>query len=252
MELARTAIGLVAAVSIPAGLTWYKQRPAVAILFAAAYAAIIVLPVSRTASAWLTLLAVVLLAGCIAVFCRPWPAVFGNFHGMAVPVMSPARYGAAAGAAVSIALLVYVGGDPVLGNLESITEADDRLLITCSGLLIAVFGCQFIIGLIVRPLLQEIEAKITSGGLPSSVRDFIKVGPHVGWIERFILFAFLASGSPEAAALVVTAKSFARAPEAREGGKLVGDYYLIGTLASVAAALLAAGVTRVILGLSPL
>ncbi|MFJ6179868.1 hypothetical protein [Streptomyces sp. NPDC092295] len=245
-------IGLVAAVSIPAGLAWYKERPAVAVLFASGYAAVVVLPANRSEGAWLTLLAVVLLAICITIFCRPWPAILGDFDWLKAPDMTPTRYLAVFGAAASAALLVYVGGNSVLDNLKGLTAVDGRILITGSGLLIAVFGCQFIIGSIVGPLLKEIEEKISSGDLPLSTRDFTKVGPHVGWIERFILFAFLVSGSPEAAALVVTAKSFARAPEAREGGKLVGDYYLIGTLVSVAAALLSASVTRIILGLSPL
>ncbi|MEV5310807.1 hypothetical protein [Streptomyces sp. NPDC052610] len=162
------------------------------------------------------------------------------------------RYLATAGAVASALLLGFIGRHAGWDSVLTVTTNDDRFLITVSGLLVAVFGCQFFIASSVKALIKEIRAKIDSGDLPESVDEFIKVGPHVGWIERFILFSFLVSGSPEAAALVVTAKSFARAPGAREGGKLVGDYYLIGTLASVAAALAASSITRLALGLSPL
>ncbi|MFI2351251.1 hypothetical protein ACH492_30370 [Streptomyces sp. NPDC019443] len=166
--------------------------------------------------------------------------------------MTSSRYSAAAGIVAAVIILAFVGWKAVLEYVDSLVVASDRFLITLSGLLVAVFGCQLIIARAVRPLLSEIEARITAGELPDSTRDFIKVGPHVGWIERFILFVFLVAGSPPAAALVVTAKTLARAPEAKEGGKLVGDYYLIGTLVSVAAALVAACLTRLILGLPPL
>ncbi|MEU6310293.1 hypothetical protein [Streptomyces sp. NPDC047014] len=245
-------IGLVAALSIPAGLAWYKKRPALAVLFASGYAAVVILPASRSQSAWLALVAVVILTVCITAFCRPWLAIFGDFHWLAAPTMSPTRYVAGVGSAASVALLLYVGEGSVQDSMKYLAVVDGRLLITVSGLLIAMFGCQLVIGPAVRPLLKEIEAEIASGNLPVNTNDFTKVGPHVGWIERFILFAFLVSGSPEAAALVVAAKSFARAPEARQGGKLVGDYYVIGTLVSVAAALFSASATRIILGLSPL
>ncbi|MFF8917132.1 hypothetical protein ACF08M_28390 [Streptomyces sp. NPDC015032] len=158
---------------------------------------------------------------------------------------------AVAGVAASTFLLTYIGWDAGLDRLHEIVTNDDRFVITASGLLLAVFGFQFLISIAVDPLIKKIDVEIAGGRLPASVRKFVEVGSHVGWIERLILFSFLVSGSPEAAALVVTAKSFARAPEVREGGRLIGDYYLIGTLVSVAAALGLSIITRLGLGLSP-
>ena len=115
-----------------------------------------------------------------------------------------------------------------------------------------MFGCHLMIGQAVKPLVEKITEKINSQAFDAGVKDFIESGPHVGWIERFILFAFLTSGNPAAAALVVTAKSLARFPEIRQAEKLVGDYYLVGTLTSVAAAVFVSGATRMALGMPPI
>ncbi|MFI2039152.1 hypothetical protein ACH470_31575 [Streptomyces bottropensis] len=252
MEFARTSIGLLAAISVPAGLGWFKKLPGYAVTFTFLYGAIVVLPESREIDAWLTLIGLVGFAVCAAVFERPWGSSPVSWSWVPTPTMTPLRYAAAVGAVAAAFLLAYLGRHVGWDSARTVIADDDRFLITVSGLLVAVFGCQFFIASSVKSLIREIRAKISSGDLPESVNEFIKVGPHVGWIERFILFSFLVSGSPEAAALVVTAKSFARAPGAREGGKLVGDYYLIGTLVSVAAALAASSLTRLALGLSPL
>ncbi|MFI2431732.1 hypothetical protein [Streptomyces sp. NPDC018693] len=252
MEFARTSIGLLAALSVPAGLGWFKKMPAYGVGFTGLYGAVVLLPQSRDFDAWLALIGLILLTACVAIFMRPWSSSSVDWSWIPTPTMTPVRYLATVGAAVASFLLLYLGWHAALEQMRTIVEGDDRFLITVSGLLLAVFGFQFLIGSTVAPLIREIRAKIASGDLPGSVEEFIKVGPHIGWVERFLLFSFLVVGSPEAAALVVTAKSFARAPGAREGGKLVGDYYLIGTLVSVAAALAASSITRLALGLSPL
>ncbi|MEV5431046.1 hypothetical protein [Streptomyces sp. NPDC052701] len=218
-------------------------------MFSLLYGAAVILPESRSVDAWLVLLGITLLSVCGAVFNRPWASISISFGWL--PVMSPMRYLAVAGATASTFLLAYMGWNVLLEHLRAAVADDDRFVITASGLLLAVFGCQFLISMAVDPLIEKIDIEIAAGRLPASVRKFVEAGSHVGWIERFILFAFLVSGSPEAAALVVTAKSFARASEVREGGRLVGDYYLIGTLVSVAVALGVSSITRLGLGLSP-
>ncbi|MEU0738685.1 hypothetical protein [Streptomyces sp. NPDC006134] len=249
VELGRTSIGLLAAVSVPAALGWLKKGPWRGVLFALLYGAVVILPESRSADAWLLLLGVTLLSAFGALFNRPWGSSPVNFDWL--PAMSPVRYAAVAGLVASTFLLFYIGWGVGLEQLKEVVSSDDRFVITVSGILLAVFGCQLPISLAVNPLIGKIDDEIAAGRLQASVRKFVEVGSHVGWIERFILFSFLVSGSPEAAALVVAAKSFARAPEVREGGRLVGDYYLIGTLVSVAAALGVSSVTRLGLGLSP-
>ncbi|MEU2062684.1 hypothetical protein [Streptomyces sp. NPDC013455] len=252
MEFARTSIGLLAAVSVPAGLGWYKKLPAYGVAFTALYGAVVLLPQSRGSVAWSALVGVTLFAISMAMFMRPWSGSSVDWSWVPTPTMTYSKYLAAVGAAATSIFLIYLGWRGVADHLRTVINGDDRFLIAASGLLLAVFGCQFIIGAAVKPLISEIREKVASGDLPENVNEFIKVGPHVGWVERFLLYSFLVAGSPEAAALVVTAKSFARAPGAREGGKLVGDYYLIGTLVSVAAALAASVTTRLALGIPPL
>ncbi|MFJ2130865.1 hypothetical protein ACIOHO_08155 [Streptomyces sp. NPDC087849] len=249
MELGRTSIGLISAVSVPAALGWLKKDPWWGVLFTLLYAGVVILPESRDIHAWLVLLGVTLISVFGAVFNRPWTSLSIDFSWL--PAMSPVRYAAVAGVVASSFLLTYIGWGAGLDHLREVVVDDDRFMVTASGLLLAVFGFQFLISFAVDPLVNKIDAEIAAGRLLASVRKFVEVGSHVGWIERLILFSFLVSGSPEAAALVVTAKSFARAPEVREGGRLIGDYYLIGTLVSVAAALGVSVITRLGLGLSP-
>ncbi|MQA96039.1 MAG: hypothetical protein GEV11_15815 [Streptosporangiales bacterium] len=76
-------------------------------------------------------------------------------------------------------------------------------------------------------------------------------GQYIGWFERALLFGLVVGGQPEAAVLVIAAKSLARPPELMARIKGFAEYSLIGTLASLAIALAAAVTTRVLLGWSP-
>ena len=59
-------------------------------------------------------------------------------------------------------------------------------------------------------------------------------GRYIGWFERAVLFAFVIGGAPEAAAIALAAKSFARFPTFREHQEGFAEYFLIGSLASIA------------------
>lgn len=56
-------------------------------------------------------------------------------------------------------------------------------------------------------------------------------GRYIGWLERALLYGLILLGSPDAAALVVAAKSIARFPSFAE--EKFAEYYLIGTLLSL-------------------
>ncbi|WP_099012783.1 hypothetical protein [Streptomyces malaysiensis] len=169
-----------------------------------------------------------------------------------IPHPTKAQYFAVVAGTLSLLIPISLAFDKEIRLIKWGIVDDERFVVVASGLLIAVFGCQLVIGRVVRPLVVKIMAEIKKGEFDESVEDFIKAGPHVGWIERFILFTFLVSGNPAAAALVVTAKSLGRFPELRQAEKLVGDYYLVGTLTSVAVALVASVATRMALGMPPL
>lgn len=76
-------------------------------------------------------------------------------------------------------------------------------------------------------------------------------GRYIGWFERAVLFAFVIGGEPEAAAVALAAKSFARFPTFREHQEGFAEYFLIGSLASIALAVAAAAATRAALGIGP-
>lgn len=261
MELARTSIGLAAAFTVPTGFGWHSKRPWYAIAFTLLYGAFAVAPSGITLKEAAASACITLTSACLALLSKPKSWKLPNFRSAWEKVRSkwiqgphPTRveYAATIIGVFSVLLPIYLGFDAVLHLIQWGIVDDDRFVVIISGLLIAVFGCQQLIGRIVRPLVKKILENIEKGEFEESVGDFIKSGPHVGWIERFILFSFLVSGNPAAAALVVTAKSLARFPEIQQAEKLVGDYYLVGTLTSVAVALATSSITRVALGIPPL
>ncbi|MGW1712167.1 hypothetical protein [Streptomyces sp. NPDC002156] len=261
MELARTSIGLVAAFTVPTAFDWHSRRPWYVIVFTLFYGALAVAPSGVGLKEVAVLFSLTLASACLALLKKPetwklpsllpaWKKIRPN--SISTLRLSRMEYGAAIVGTLSILLPIYLGFDAGLRFVRRNILDNDQVIIVFSGMLIAVFGCQQVIGRVVRPLVEKILEKIKSKEFEEGVGDFIKAGPHVGWIERFILFVFLVSGNPAPAALVVTAKSLARFPEIQQAEKLVGDYYLVGTLTSVAVALVASGITRMALGMPPL
>ncbi len=79
-----------------------------------------------------------------------------------------------------------------------------------------------------------------------------RVGRHIGYVERIIMVTFVLGGHYDAVGLLIAAKSILRVSDER--ARQQTEYILLGTLLSVAAALLLAMATRYlrgILGLQP-
>ncbi|MEU5536694.1 hypothetical protein [Streptomyces sp. NPDC020362] len=261
VELARTAIGFIAALTVPTAFSWHRTQPWRAIAFTLTYGAFVVAPSGVTLKEAIASACITSVSVCFALLSRPasWKlpnlrSAWQELRSWWVETLQPtgAQYTAATIGIFSILLPIALGFRTEIHWIHRSFVDDDRFAVTLSGLLIAVFGCQQIIGKVIRPFIEKIRDKIRRKEFDESIEEFIKVGPHVGWIERFILFAFLVSGNPAAAALVVTAKSLARFPEIQQAEKLVGDYYLVGTLTSVAVALATSSVTRMALGMPPI
>ncbi|MGW7525659.1 hypothetical protein [Streptomyces sp. NPDC054783] len=261
MALTGTVLGFAAAFSVPTGFSWHKDQPWYAITFSLLYGTFMVTPSGITYKEWIAVVCVALASASFALLCKPkswkppnprskWKTLRSKWSQKTQP--KRAQYAAAALGVFSILLPMGLGIASISHAIRHAVVDDGRSSTVISGLLIAVFGCQQIIGRIVRPFVEKIREKISAEEFEEDVEDFIKVGPHVGWIERFILFSFLVSGNPAPAALVVTAKSLARFPELQQAEKIVGDYYLVGTLTSVAVALVTSGVTRMALGMPPI
>ncbi|WP_327190034.1 hypothetical protein [Streptomyces xinghaiensis] len=261
VEAAGTLIGFTAAFSVPTGFGWHSKRPWHAIAFTLIYGVFVVTPSGITLKEAVAAACITTTSACFALLRKPASWKFPHF-GLAwqniksklidPPQPTKVEYTAATAGIISILLPIFLGLDAGVSLVRRGITEDDRFIVVTSGLLIAVFGCQQLIGTIVRPLVKKILERIENGDFDENVGSFIKAGPHVGWIERFILFSFLISGNPAAAALVVTAKSLARFPEIQQAEKLVGDYYLVGTLTSVAVALATSSITRLALGMPPL
>jgi hypothetical protein len=102
-----------------------------------------------------------------------------------------------------------------------------------------------VIGRVLRPFARALAV-----GHADRVPGLEHAGRLIGWLERTLLYGLILAGAPDAAAVVIAAKSIARFPAFSE--EKFAEYYLIGTLLSF---LIAAGLgvaVRAALGLHPL
>lgn len=76
---------------------------------------------------------------------------------------------------------------------------------------------------------------LASGILTEPSGQLRNAGLYIGWIERFLVITAIAIQSPALVGLILTVKSIARFPELKEAR--FAEYFLIGTLLSVALAL---------------
>jgi hypothetical protein len=124
---------------------------------------------------------------------------------------------------------------------------DDKTAIVLSGLLGSVFCGNDLVLLLVRTFSKIPEQK------DEDSPDLALIGERIGWLERAVVFAFILGGQPSAAALAITAKSLARAPQiSNDTTPGFVEYFLVGTLSSLLVALAFAVATRLALGLTAL
>lgn len=101
--------------------------------------------------------------------------------------------------------------------------------------LAAVFLGGFLVGSILERVshsIHEADEHPRAGGIPGA-------GKYIGWLERGLIFTAIVTGLPGAAAIVIAVKTAARFPRFEKDDGFV-EYYLIGTLTSLAIALGAA------------
>jgi len=72
-------------------------------------------------------------------------------------------------------------------------------------------------------------------------------GLYIGWLERFLMLTALLVGSYTSVGLIIAAKSIFRLPDAKQ--RPLAEYFLIGTLLSVAVTVAGALLLRSIIGL---
>ncbi|WP_147315438.1 hypothetical protein [Asanoa ferruginea] len=165
------------------------------------------------------------------------------------------RFGIAAASAPSTALVVvpivvawlaFYGASS--GKAVTRLIQSDEIGIVISGLLLAVFVGNEVVALFVRrylPLLGQAQ-----GG----VNRIVPLGIYVGWVERAVVFAFVAGGQSDAAALAIAAKALVRLPQVQDEqkGSILGQYIIMGTLSSTLISVIAAVAVRLAIGLPAL
>ncbi|MEU9983930.1 hypothetical protein [Streptomyces sp. NPDC050856] len=250
METARLSFGLAAAVVVPLGAGWHRSRAGLTVLFSLGYGLYAIAPYRDEGRPWGALAAAALLAGSVALWHRSADAG-GVGLTLTLPLSTgnlplSRRLGAAAfGAAVLLSS--WVAG-ATTASLGADLLLSDRAAVVLSALLIAVFGGGVLAAVATGPVVREIES-LPAGPERDAATEFMNSGGRaIGLLERGLLFAFLAAGQPEAAALVLAAKSLARVPAA-DHGTHASEYFLIGTLASVIAALTMSMAARAVMGL---
>jgi hypothetical protein len=144
---------------------------------------------------------------------------------------------------VLAAALTYGASQTARIVKEAVTKDDVALMVT--GALAAVFVGGILVSFVLTPFTRVLTRQ---GESPPSLKN---AGTYIGWFERGLLFAFIFGGKPEAAAIALAAKSFARFPSLSQHHEGFAEYFLIGSLASVAVALGVAVATRVALGQAP-
>lgn len=141
-----------------------------------------------------------------------------------------------------IGSMLVVDANAVRTALADTIENND-VAVTMAGALAAIFVGGALVGFVLRPFASTLNAE-SRNDLPS----LKTAGTYIGWFERAVFFAFIVAGQPQAAAVALAAKSFARFPSLSEHREGFAEYFLIGTLASIAIAAAAAVATRAILG----
>ncbi|MER7566458.1 hypothetical protein ABTZ93_26315 [Streptomyces sp. NPDC097941] len=249
MEAARLVFGLAAAVVVPWGLGWQRSSPGLLALFTFAYAVYTVAPYRSQERPWIALGATLLVAGGSVLWHRTRDTAGAGFTiTLSMRSGAPAasrRLGLAAFGTAALLSLWAAGATTASLGVDLLLS--DRTAVVTSALLISVFGGGVLAKAATGPVRREIDT-LQDGPARDAAMEFMSGGPIIGMLERGLLFAFLMAGQPEAAALVLAAKSLARVPTA-EHGKHASEYFLIGTLASVIAALTMSMAARTAIGL---
>jgi hypothetical protein len=239
-ELARIAAGLPVASMWPLTVP-YLAASRLRVASAAALSALYVLaPQIPSASSILLLVAAtavpLALRSSDAGGANAADTSFGSQLVAFTPVLATVLLGLAAVALV----------DPEEGRnaVERAVESNEVAL-SSTGLIAAVFIGGSVVARILTPFTRALEKSGETARLPG----LSNAGRYIGWFERAVLFAFVIGGEPEAAAVALAAKSFARFPTLSEHHEGFAEYFLIGSLASLTVATAVAAATRAALGI---
>jgi hypothetical protein len=115
----------------------------------------------------------------------------------------------------------------LLQGLNRLQTPSNRVLLALVVYAAVIFGGGYLIRIMTRPLLKNLQTG-------ESRAELSNAGMYIGWLERFLVMTALFLHSPATAGLILAAKSIARYPEFKR--EQFAEYFLIGTLLSIAAA----------------
>ena len=125
--------------------------------------------------------------------------------------------------------IARVGPGAVLLNFFGVARApSDRVLLVMVVYVGVIFGGGYLIRFLTKPLLKDLQMR-------ESPLQLSNAGMYIGWLERFVVMTALFLRSPATAGLILAAKSIARYPEFKR--EQFAEYFLIGTLLSLSAAI---------------
>jgi hypothetical protein len=111
-----------------------------------------------------------------------------------------------------------------------IRSLQESILLVSVVYVLVIFGGGYFIRVLIGPLWKEEE-----GQTKKEHQEVINAGLYIGWLERFLVLTALFLQSPATVGFILAAKSIARYPELKS--VRFAEYFLIGTLLSVAIAI---------------
>jgi hypothetical protein len=240
-DLARLAAGVPVATLMPLCLPRTGRDSLFGTALAATLAALVAIPVLPDAAAFVALIAPPVIA---AIELRLRRGSRSNQE----PNTPRMRAGLAIVAPAPLATVACVAllqpeeaWDALAATIES-----NEVAIVASGALAAIFLGGPLVAWVLSPFAKSLRSDRTL----DSTNSLEQAGTLIGWCERALFFAFIVGGQPQAAAVALAAKSFARFPSLSKHEEGFAEYFLIGTLASLVVALGIAVGVRAALGLS--
>jgi glucan phosphoethanolaminetransferase (alkaline phosphatase superfamily) len=131
---------------------------------------------------------------------------------------------------VAVFLLVHPSLDTLVLWLNRIRSHEESILLVSVIYVLVIFGGGYFIRTLIGPLWKE-----EAGQTTKEHEEVINAGLYIGWLERFLVLTALFLQSPATVGFILAAKSIARYPELKS--VRFAEYFLIGTLLSVAIAI---------------
>ena len=130
----------------------------------------------------------------------------------------------------AVLLLVHPSLETVRFWLMRTCLLRERILLVLVIYVSVIFGGGYFIRVLIGPLWREEPGQETK-----EHEEVINAGLYIGWLERFLVLTALFLQSPATVGFILAAKSIARYPELKS--VRFAEYFLIGTLFSVAIAI---------------